>query len=104
MSNPNNCPECEHHKMQRNIEQHNPNEQKLHCYMFKDEPAEVCMQHSGHKMSFFDYSPTGRLTKPHDPPIHQLPPRTNVNAPIQTMLRQMAEDLRRGGYIPDDLQ
>lgn len=45
-TNPNNCAECDHHKTQRGIEAKNPNEQKLHCYMFKDVPTDVCMQHS----------------------------------------------------------
>jgi hypothetical protein len=44
--NPNNCPECDHHKTQRAIEASKPEEQKLHCYMFKDEPHDVCMQHT----------------------------------------------------------
>lgn len=46
MTNPNNCQECDHHKMQRSIELQDPTAMKLHCYMFKDEPKDVCMQHS----------------------------------------------------------
>lgn len=35
--NPNNCSTCDHFK--------DPDEG--HCYMFRDEPTEVCMQHTG---------------------------------------------------------
>jgi hypothetical protein len=37
--NPNNCETCQFKQMNVDPE--------LHCYMFKDEPTEVCMQHSG---------------------------------------------------------
>lgn len=37
--NPNNCKTCEH--MEHN------DEEDGHCYMFEDEPTEVCMQHTG---------------------------------------------------------
>lgn len=37
--NPNNCETCKYKQMNDDPE--------LHCYMFKDEPTEVCMQHSG---------------------------------------------------------
>jgi hypothetical protein len=36
MANPNNCAACDH-------KQHPDGG---HCYMFKDEPKEVCMQHT----------------------------------------------------------
>lgn len=45
-ANPNNCAACDYHEMQRVIEEANPAEQHLHCYMFKDEPNDVCMQHT----------------------------------------------------------
>lgn len=37
MSNPNNCSTCGHKQ----------NPDGGYCYMFKDEPSEVCMQHTG---------------------------------------------------------
>lgn len=45
-ANPNNCETCEHYEVQRNIEENNLKAQKLHCYMFRDVPSDVCMQHS----------------------------------------------------------
>lgn len=81
-TNPNNCPNCDHHKLQRNIEANDPTAMKLHCYMFKDVPTGQCMQHTGHKMNFSG----------------------GPNFPIQTAIRDMMETLRRGGYVPDDLQ
>lgn len=39
MSNPNNCEACEYKAM-------NDGEDG-HCYMFKNEPTEVCMRHTG---------------------------------------------------------
>ncbi len=37
-SNPNNCETCKYH----------PDPDATgHCYMFRDEPTDVCMQHSG---------------------------------------------------------
>lgn len=44
--NPNNCETCEYKKIN--------NDKTLHCYMFKDEPDDVCMQHSGRRESFVD--------------------------------------------------
>lgn len=41
MSNPNNCNTCDH-------KQHPDGG---HCYMFRDEPRDVCMQHTGRRMS-----------------------------------------------------
>lgn len=43
MSNPNNCEACDH----KNIPDGG------HCYMFKDEPTEVCMIHTARKIDFF---------------------------------------------------
>ena len=37
MSNQNNCETCDYKKL-------NGNREKGHCYMFRDEPTEVCMQ------------------------------------------------------------
>lgn len=37
MSNPNNCESCQYKQMPHTG----------HCYMFRDEPTEVCMQHTG---------------------------------------------------------
>ena len=82
-SNPNNCPNCDHHKMQRDIEASDETAMKLHCYMFKDEPTEQCMQHTGHKMNFFS---------------------GGSNFPIQTAIHEMMDTLKRSGYVPDDLQ
>ena len=36
MENPNNCETCDHKK----------NPDGGHCYMFKDAPSEICMQHT----------------------------------------------------------
>lgn len=66
MENVNNCAECGHHKMQRTIEKNDPQSQPLHCYMFKDVPEGVCMQHTARKM---------------------------LNFPIQTAIHEMVEDL-----------
>jgi hypothetical protein len=41
MSNPNNCGTCDHMKANGNREGH--------CYMFREEPTGVCMQHTGRK-------------------------------------------------------
>jgi hypothetical protein len=38
MSNPNNCETCKYHP--------DPDAEG-HCYMFRDAPTDVCMQHSG---------------------------------------------------------
>lgn len=38
--NPNNCSTCDHIK----------NPDGGHCYMFADEPTEICMQHTGRKV------------------------------------------------------
>ena len=45
MSNPNNCKTCDYTKLNANRDGH--------CYMFRDEPTDVCMQHTGRKQSFF---------------------------------------------------
>jgi hypothetical protein len=39
LTNPNNCETCKYKHMNEGEEGH--------CYMFKDEPTDVCMQHSG---------------------------------------------------------
>jgi hypothetical protein len=39
MSNPNNCQTCDYTKLNGNREGH--------CYMFSDEPTDVCIQHTG---------------------------------------------------------
>lgn len=39
MSNPNNCATCDYMKLNASRDGH--------CYMFSDEPNEVCMQHTG---------------------------------------------------------
>lgn len=41
--NPNNCETCDYKKCN--------NDKTLHCYMFKDEPDDVCYQHTGRKQS-----------------------------------------------------
>lgn len=43
MANPNNCQTCEYSQL-------NGNREKGHCYMFRDEPTEVCMQHTGRQI------------------------------------------------------
>lgn len=83
-TNPNNCSNCDHWKMQRGIEHHDATAMKLHCYMFKDAPTEQCMQHTGHKMTFF----SGDLP----------------NAPIQSAIFDMVEELRKRGVVLDPLQ
>lgn len=40
MTNPNNCATCDYKKL-------NGNREKGHCYMFRDAPTDVCMQHTG---------------------------------------------------------
>jgi hypothetical protein len=42
-TNPNNCLTCDHHQ----------NPDGGHCYMFRDAPTEVCMQHTGRQMPGF---------------------------------------------------
>lgn len=76
-TNPNNCPNCDHHKMQRVIEKNDPQAMKLHCYMFRDEPTDICAQHSGNKISFFSGGP---------------------NFSIQSAIVDMVEDLKKRGY------
>lgn len=44
MANPNNCSTCDYKEMRGS--EHDPT---LHCYMFRDEPDEQCMQHTGHR-------------------------------------------------------
>lgn len=46
----NNCGTCDYKKL-------NANREEGHCYMFKDVPTEVCMQHTGRK------SDIGKLVK-----------------------------------------
>lgn len=41
--NPNNCATCEHKR----------NPDGGWCYMFRDEPNDICMQHTGWKLYFF---------------------------------------------------
>jgi len=41
MSNPNNCETCSHQQFPDGG----------HCYMFRDEPTEVCMQHTGRRLT-----------------------------------------------------
>lgn len=41
--NPNNCATCDHKRRPDGG----------HCYMFRNEPTEVCMQHTGRKLNFF---------------------------------------------------
>jgi hypothetical protein len=99
--NPNNCEMCDHWKMQRRIEETEPEAQKLHCYMFRDAPTEVCYQHSARKALFFtadDFTPTGRIKQPFVPPFHNLP-----NAPIQSQIFDMVEALRAQGFLNPDL-
>lgn len=40
MANPNRCETCDYSKL-------NGNREKGHCYMFRDEPTDVCHQHTG---------------------------------------------------------
>ena len=40
MKNPNNCDTCDYRRMHEA-------EPEGHCYMFYQEPTEVCMQHTG---------------------------------------------------------
>lgn len=40
MANPNRCEACDYSKL-------NGNREKGHCYMFRDEPDDVCHQHTG---------------------------------------------------------
>lgn len=86
--NPNNCPNCDHHKTQRVIEASDKEAQPLHCYMFKDAPTEQCMQHSGHKLSFFGVSPSGHIITSRDP-----------NSPIQTSIQEIVEALKESGAV-----
>jgi hypothetical protein len=44
MANPNNCSTCEHKQINEDNE--------LWCYMFKEEPKEQCMQHTGNHAAF----------------------------------------------------
>jgi hypothetical protein len=50
MSNPNNCKTCEHGRPPRKPEDG-------HCYMFKDAPTEVCMQHTGRRIQQYNAAP-----------------------------------------------
>lgn len=40
MANPNNCTTCEYKTLKA------PDQTGGHCYMFRDEPTEVCAQHT----------------------------------------------------------
>ena len=42
--NPNNCETCEYKRLKSPDQ-----DDDGHCYMFRDEPREVCMQHTGRK-------------------------------------------------------
>lgn len=53
MSNPNNCETCDHHQGEHEYEG-----QRLHCYMFKAAPADVCMQHTARKVVIIGASPS----------------------------------------------
>lgn len=44
-TNPNNCETCDYMKL-------NGSREKGHCYMFREEPSEVCMAHTGRKLAF----------------------------------------------------
>lgn len=44
MANPNRCETCTHKK----------HPDGGHCYMFRDEPTDVCMQHTGRRMLGFE--------------------------------------------------
>lgn len=57
MANPNNCSTCDH-------KQH-PDDG--HCYMFRDEPQDVCMQHTGRKRSFFSFVELLSEPQPYEP-------------------------------------
>lgn len=90
MKNPNNCSNCDHHKLQRVIEANDGTAELLHCYMFKDAPTQQCMQHSGHKLSFFGVSPTGEVVGSRNP----IP-----NSPIQTSIQEIVDALKESGAI-----
>lgn len=49
MSNPNNCETCDYRHLGK--AQFEPGQ---HCYMFRGEPDEQCMQHTGHKKAMED--------------------------------------------------
>lgn len=50
MSNPNNCATCDYKQIPDGG----------HCYMFRDEPTDVCMQHTGRRISALDLLPPER--------------------------------------------
>jgi len=54
MKNPNNCNTCDHKRYAGNG----------HCYMFRDSPTDVCMQHTGRKRSFFSFLKASAGTDP----------------------------------------
>jgi hypothetical protein len=83
MANPNNCPNCDHHKTQRVIEKNDAQAMPLHCYHFRDAPTDVCGLHTGRKMFF-----SGDLP----------------NAPIQSAIFDMVAELKKAGAIFDPLQ
>lgn len=43
--NPNNCETCDY----KHMKSPDQADDDGHCYMFRDEPTEVCMQHTGHR-------------------------------------------------------
>ncbi len=45
MANPNNCSTCKHSAQKSQGS-------NGHCYMFKDSPKSVCMQHTGNQAMF----------------------------------------------------
>lgn len=51
MGNPNNCATCDYKEMKGS--DHVDGE--LHCYMFRDEPTEVCMQHTYRKKNLGEF-------------------------------------------------
>jgi len=42
--NPNNCETCDYKHMQSSDQ-----DDESHCYMFRNEPTEICMQHTARK-------------------------------------------------------
>jgi hypothetical protein len=54
-SNPNNCTTCDY----KNINIKQLEADKAHCYMFREEPTEVCRQHTGNSKVFFGVETIG---------------------------------------------
>lgn len=46
MDNPNNCETCDYKRMQTSGD-----DEDGWCYMFREEPTEVCMQHTARKVA-----------------------------------------------------